>query len=135
MDYDVERRYFVEKVMDFIQALEEETTDLHLADDNRVLFRVDGRPFEALAWIDEESDMLCVTTRTADLPVEKFDEAVKFLQQDLETCWEFCAAVSKVETRYDLSMAVFVGGFSFEAVIHNLQSCAEAIEKNHAPKT
>lgn len=137
MDYDVERRYFVEKIMDFVEGLEEETSDLHLAEDNRVLFRVEGRPFEALAWINEDSDMICVTTRTADLPIEKFDEAVKFLQTNLETCWEYCVAVSTVENRYDLSMALFVGGFSFEAfeaVIHNLLSCAEAIENSHTKK-
>jgi hypothetical protein len=79
MDYDIERRYFIEKVMDFIQALEEEATDLHQAEDNRVLFRVNGRPFEVLAWISEDSDMLCITTRTDDLLVEKFEEAVEFL--------------------------------------------------------
>ncbi len=137
MDYDIERRYFVEKIMDFVQALEEETAEVHLAEDNRVLFRVEGRPFEVLAWINEDSDMLCITTRSVDLPVDQFEEAVKLLQTNLETCWEYCVAVSRVDSRYDLSMALFVGGFTFEAfeaVIHNLMSCAEAIETNHKPK-
>lgn len=134
MDYDIERRYFIEKILDFVQALEEETTDLHEDGDNRVLFRVSGRPFEALACISEESDMICVTTRTIDLPVDQFEEAVKFLQKNLEICFEYCVAVSGVEARYDLSMALFVGGFTFEAfeaVVHNLLSCAESIEQNH----
>ncbi|MCW8129828.1 MAG: CesT family type III secretion system chaperone [Planctomycetota bacterium] len=136
MDYDIERRYYVEKIMDYVDALEN-ASELQLADDNRVLFRVEGRPFEALAWIDKDSDMICITTRTADMPVEKFEEAVKLLQSNLETCWEYCVAVSAVEQRYDLSMALFIGGFTFEAfeaVIHNLMSCAEAIETNHGAK-
>jgi hypothetical protein len=133
MDFQVERRYFVEKLADFVESLEEETTDLHLAEDNRVLFRVSGRPFEALAWINEDSDMICVTTRTADLPMAQFEDAVKLLQTNLELCWEYCVAVSPVESRYDLSMALFVGGFTFEAfeaVVYNLLGCAEAIESN-----
>jgi len=137
MDHDAERRYFVEKVMDFVEAMED-ASDIQLADDNRVLFRVEGRPFEALAWIDKDSDMLCITTRTADLPVEKFKEAVKLLQTNLETCWEYCVAVAAVEQRYDLSMALFIGGFTFEAfeaVIHNLLNCAEAIETSRKKGT
>ena len=136
MDHDIERRFYVEKIMDFVDALED-ASDLQLADDNRVLFRVEGRPFEALAWIDKDSDMLCITTRTADMPVEKFEEAVKMLQANLETCWEYCVAVSAVEQRYDLSMALFIGGFTFEAfeaVIHNLLNCAEAIETGQKKK-
>jgi hypothetical protein len=131
MDYKIERRYFVEKLMDYVESLEEETSDLHLAEENRVLFRVSGRPFEALAWINEDSDMICVTTRTADLSVTQFEDAVKQLQTNLELCWEYCVAVSPVEARYDLSMALFVGGFTFEAfeaVVYNLLGCAEAIE-------
>lgn len=134
MDYDVERRYFIEKVMDFVQGLDEEIADLHQAEDNRVLFSVNGRPFEVLAWISEDSDMLCITTRTADLPLEKFEEAVEFLKANLETCWDYCVSVAAVEARYDLSMAIFVGGFTFEAfesAIYNLTGCAEAIEKNY----
>ena len=136
MDHDIERRFYVEKIMDFVDALEG-ASDLQLADDNRVLFRVEGRPYDALAWIDKDSDMLCITTRTADMPVEKFEEAVKMLQANLETCWEYCVAVSAVEQRYDLSMALFIGGFTFEAfeaVIHNLLNCAEAIETGHKKK-
>jgi len=134
MDYDIERRYFTERLMDFVQGLEEELTELHRADDNRVLFRVNGRPFETLAWINDESDMVCITTRTDDLPVEDFEEAVEFLKTNLETCWDYCVAVSPVDARYDISMAVFVGGFSFESfesAIYNLLGCAEAIEKNY----
>jgi hypothetical protein len=134
MDYDIERRYFIEKVMDFVQGLEEEVTDLHQAEENRVLFRVNGRPIEVLAWISEDSDMLCITTRTDDLPVEKFEEAVEFLKANLETCWDYCVSVAPADARYDLSMAIFAGGFSFEAfesAISNLLGCAEAIEKNY----
>jgi len=39
-----------------------------------------------------------------------------------------------VDARYDLSLAIFAGGFSFEAfeaAIYNLLGCAEAIEKNY----
>lgn len=135
MNHDTERKYFVEKIMDFLESLEDEITDLHHADENRVLFRLHGRPFEILAWINEDSDMVCVTTRTMDLEVNEFDVAVKRLQNVLETCWEYCVAVSRTEARYDLSMAIFVGGFNFEAfeaVIHNLMTCAMAIEKHHA---
>ena len=134
MDHEVERRYFIQKLVDFVQGLEEELTDLHKADDSRVLFRVNGRPFEALAWINDESDMICITTRTDDLLVEDFEEAVEFLKTNLETCWDYCVAVSPVDARYDISMALFVGGFSFESfesAIYNLLGCAEAIEKNY----
>jgi hypothetical protein len=134
MDYEVERKYFIEKVLDFVQGLEEEVADLHQAEENRVLFRVNGRPFEVLAWINEDSDMLCITTRTDDLPIAKFEEAVEFLKANLETCWDYCVAVAPVEARYDLSMAMFVGGFTFEAfesAIYNLLGCAAAIEKNY----
>jgi hypothetical protein len=134
MDYDVERKYFIEKVLDFVQGLEEEAADLHQAEENRVLFRVNGRPFEVLAWINEDSDMLCITTRTDDLPIARFEEAVEFLKANLEVCWDYCVAVAPVDARYDLSMAMFVGGFTFEAfesAIYNLLGCAEAIEKNY----
>lgn len=138
MDYDLERQYFIERIVDFVEGLDEDVSELQVADENRVLFRLEGRPFEVLAWINEDSDMICVTTRTADLPIARFDEAVKFLQDNLETCWEYCAAVSPVNSRYDLSMALFVGGFSFEAfesVLYNLLACAEAIEARHTAKT
>ncbi|MCZ7645370.1 MAG: hypothetical protein M5U26_08815 [Planctomycetota bacterium] len=137
MDYELERRYFLERLMDFVDGLEEETSELHLGDENRVLFRVNGRPFEALAWINAESDMICITTRTEDLPFEKFDEAVQFLKGTLECCWDYCIAVSAVEARYDLSMALFTGGMTFEAfeaTIYNLLACAEAIEKTYHEK-
>jgi hypothetical protein len=138
MDYDLERQYFVEKIVDFVGALDEHVSDIRTIEDNRVVFRIDDRPFEVLAYITEDSDMICVTTRTADLPVKRFDEAVKFLHANLETCWEYCVAVWPVEARYDLSMALFVDGFTFEAfesVIYNLLSCAEAIEKRHSSKS
>jgi hypothetical protein len=81
--------------------------------------------------------MVCVTTETADLPVAKFEKAVEFLKTNLETCWEFCVAVSAEDSRYNLSMASFVGGFTFDAfegTVHNLLACAEAIEKNYHEK-
>ena len=136
MDHNVERRYFIERVADFVRALEEHTGDLHITDDHRVLFRISGRPFEAMAWIDEEHDLICITTRTADMPVSEFKEAVKLLQSNLQISWEHCVAVSPVESRYDLSMALFIGGCTFEAfegMIFNLLSCAEAIEENVKP--
>ena len=134
MEHKIERRYFVEKIMDFLRLLEEDVSALHLTDEHRILFRLHGRPFEVLAWINEESDMICITTRTSDLDVSDFDHAVEKLQGAMETCWEYCAAVSRVESRYDLSMALFVGGFTveaFEAVLHNLMSCASTIEESH----
>ncbi len=137
MDHRLERRYFVERIMEFLQSLDEEVSDLHLADEHRVLFRLHGRPFEVLAWINSDSDMICVTTRTADLAITDFDEAVHRLQGVMETCWEYCISVSRVDSRYDLSMALFVGGFTpeaFEAVIHNLMSCATSIEDSHLQK-
>jgi hypothetical protein len=136
MDHNVERRYFIERVADFVRALEEHTGDLHITDDHRVLFRISSRPFEAMAWIDEEHDLICITTRTADMPVSEFKEAVKLLQSNLQISWEHCVAVSPVESRYDLSMALFIGGCTFEAfegMIFNLLSCAEAIEENVKP--
>ena len=104
-----------------------------MAEENRVLFAVGGRPFEALAWISEEHDLITLTTRTVDFPAAKFDDAVKLLETTLQICWDHCVAVSAVGTRYDLSMALFIGGYTFEAfegVIYNLLSCAEAIEEN-----
>ncbi|MCY3021919.1 MAG: hypothetical protein NTW87_23150 [Planctomycetota bacterium] len=133
MDHNIERKYFLERISDYARALEEFSGELHVTDDNRVLFTVAGRPFEALAWISEEYDLVTVTTRTADMPVSEFEDAVKILQTTLQICWDHCVAVTAVETRYDLSMAIFVGGFTFEAfegVIYNLLSCAEAIEEN-----
>ncbi len=138
MDYEVERRYFVERIADFIRALEDHTGELHVTEDHRVLFRVSGRPFESLAWIDEEHDMICITTRTTDLPPAEFNEAVKILQTTIQTCWEQCVAVCPVENRYDLSMGLFIGGCTFEAfegVIFNLMACAEAIENTCKAKT
>jgi hypothetical protein len=132
MDYQIELRYFVEKVSDYARALEEFSGELHATEENRILFRVAGRPFEALAWISEEHDLITITTRTADFPVTQFEDAVTLMQATLEICWDHCVAMTPVETRYDLSMALFVGGCTFEAfegVIYNLLSCAEAIEE------
>ena len=134
MDHELERRYFVQKATDFAKALEDGVTDLQVAEDNRILFLLDGRMFEVLAWVDAEADMVCITTRTEDMPIEKFEEAVLFLKETMELCWDYCVAVAPVEARYDLSMAVFLGGFSFEAfdsAVYNLISCAEAIEKKY----
>jgi hypothetical protein len=132
MDHDLERKYFIERTADFVRALEDRNGEVHTSDASRVLFRVSGRPFEALAWISEEYDLITITTRTVDLPSSKFEDAVKILQSTLEICWDHCVAVSPVDTHYDLSMALFIGGYSFEAfegVIFNLLSCAEAIEE------
>ena len=132
MNYDIERRYFLERIADFIQALEEPVTDLQVADDNRVLFRVSGKPFEALAWINEDYDLICITTRTAEMPAARFEEAVNILKSALQIAWDHCVAVSPVEDRYDLSMALFVGGFTFEAfegAVMNLMCAAESIEE------
>jgi hypothetical protein len=136
MNYDIERKYFIERIGDFVRALEDFSGELHVTEDNRVLFRVSGRPFEALAWVDEDHDLVCITSRTADMPVPEFNEAVKLLQSNLQICWEHCVAVSPVEHRYDISMALFIGGCTFEAfegVVFNLLSCAEAIEENVKP--
>jgi hypothetical protein len=138
MDFNIERRYFIERVSDFVRALEDFSGELHVTDDNRILFRVAGRPFEALAWIDEDHDMVCITTRTVDIHVAEFNEAVKQLQKNLQICWDHCVAVSPVEARYDLSMALFLGGCTFEAfeaIIFNLISCAEVMEETVKPST
>jgi hypothetical protein len=132
MNYDIERRYFIERISDFVQALEEPVTDLHVADDNRVLFRVSGKPFEALAWINEDYDLICITSRTAEMPAARFEEAVNILKSALQIAWDHCVAISPVEDRYDLSMALFVGGFTFEAfegAVMNLMCAAESIEE------
>lgn len=136
MNHEIERKYFLERTCDYVRALEEFSGEIHVTDDNRVLFRVAGRPFEALAWISEEHDLITITTRTAEVPVAEFNDAVKILQNALQICWDHCVAVSPVENRYDLSMAIFIGGFSFEAfegVIFNLASCAEGIEETIKP--
>jgi len=137
MDHDIERRYFLEKIADYARALEEFSGELQQADENHVLFSVNGRPFEASAWISEDYDLIAVTTRTADFPSAKFEDAVSLLQATMEICWDHCVAVSPVEARYDLSMAIFVGGFtfeSFEGVVYNLLSCAETIEEKFKTK-
>ncbi|MGD0092716.1 MAG: hypothetical protein ABSE73_22625 [Planctomycetota bacterium] len=137
MDHDIERRYFMEKIADYARALEEFSGGLQVADENHVLFCVDGRPFEATAWISEDYDLVAVTTRTVDFPSGKLEDAISLLQATMEICWDHCVAVSPVEGRYDLSMAVFLGGFSFEAfegVVHNLLSCAETIEESFEKK-
>jgi len=137
MDHDIERRYFMERIGDYARALEEFSGDLQQADENHVLFSVNGRPFEASAWISEDYDLIAITTRTVDFPSGKFEDAVSLLQATMEICWDHCVAVSPVEGRYDLSMAIFVGGFtfeSFEGVVYNLLSCAETIEENFKKK-
>lgn len=131
MDHNIERRYYVERIADFVRGLESQASDLRFIDENRVVFRAKGRPFETLAWIDEEHDLICITTRTSELPESKFDDAVKIMQLALQTCWNHCVAVSPADKHYELSMALFVGGFTFEAfeaVVFNLLACAESIE-------
>ena len=135
MDHSIERKYFVQRTVDFIKALEDQALELHLVEDERILFRVAGRPFEALAMISEDYDLITITTRTTDLPPAAFEDAVKILQSTLQTCWDHCVAVSPLEGYYDLSMAVFIGGFTFEAfegVVFNLVACSEAIEDLYA---
>lgn len=137
MDYKIERQYFMHRIADYVGGLEEHSGELHLVEDNRLLFRVSGRSFEVLAWIDEENDIICLTTRTENFATSKFEEAVKILEKTLQICWDHCVAVSPVtlsadENRYDLSMALFVGGCTFEAFesgVYNLMNCAEAIEE------
>ncbi|HYG76537.1 MAG TPA: hypothetical protein VEK08_16150 [Planctomycetota bacterium] len=137
MNYDIERQYHIERIADFVRALEESSGEIHFTDDNRVLFRVGGRPFEALAWISEEYDLITITTRTAEVQPARFEDAVKMMQSTLQICWDHCVAVSPVENRYDISMALFVGGFTFEAfdgAVFNLISCAQTIEGIIKPK-
>ena len=136
MNHEIERRYFIERIVDFVGGLEEPTSDLHLCDDNRVLFRVSGKPFEALAWVNAEHDLICITTRTTDMQPAKLEDAVNLLKSSMQICWDHCVAMSPVEDRYDLSMALFIGGFTFdafEAVVLNLLCCAEAIEEQVKP--
>jgi hypothetical protein len=142
MDPNIERQYFLEKIADFVAALEEHSGELHVTEDHRVLFRVSGRPFEAMTMIDEELDLIVVTTRTADIALSELQQAVQVLQEAMRICWEHCVAVSPIsisaeQNRYDLSMAVIAGGFTFEAfegVVYNLLSCAEEIEEHVKPK-
>jgi len=132
MNHEIERQYFIERIADFVGALEEQTSDLHVCEDNRVLFRVSGKPFEALAWINEEHDLICITTRTVEIPVTKLEDAVNILKVSMQICWDHCVAISPIENSYDLSMALFIGGFTFEAfeaVVLNLLCCSEAIEE------
>jgi hypothetical protein len=138
MDHDIERRYFIEKLSDFARALEEFSGELQVADENHVLFSLNGRPFEASAWISEDYDLIAITTRTMDFSSAKLEDAVSLLQATMEICWDHCVAVSPVEGRFDLSMALFVGGFtfeSFEGVVYNLLSCAETIEEKCKTKS
>lgn len=103
MNYDIERKYHLERIADFVRAMEEFSGEMHTTDDHRILFRVSGRPFEALAWISEEYDLITVTTRTAEVPPARFEDAVNILKSALEICWDHCVAVSPVENRYDLN--------------------------------
>jgi hypothetical protein len=132
MDYSLERKYFLEKLCDFCRALERPAANIHIADDSRVLFTSNNRPFDALAWIDEANDLICVTTRTAEVPEARFEDAVEIMQSTLQVCWDHCVAVCPVEKRYELSMAIFIGGLSFDAfegVVFNLAACADEVEK------
>ena len=137
MDHDIELRYFIEKIVDYVRALDDRVSEIHVSEDHRILFRVAGRPFEVLPWIDEDNDLICLTTRTADHEPDRLEDAVSIMQATLQTCWDHCVSVTPVERRYDLSMAIFLGGFTFEAfegVIYNLLACAEAVEQNFKSK-
>ena len=132
MDYNLERKYHLEKICDFCRALEQPALGIQVAEDSRVLFSTHGRPFDAQALIDESNDLICITTRTSALPEATFEDAVGILQTTLQICWDHCVAVCPVETYYELSMAIFIGGLTldaFEGVIFNLTACAEAVEK------
>ncbi len=137
MDYELERKYFLEKITDYCRALEQPAVSIQVAEDSRVLFSVGGRPFDALAWVDEHNDLVCITTRTGEMPEARFDEAVEIFQTTLQICWDHCVAVCSVEKRYELSMAIFIGGLTFDAfegAIFNLTGCAEEIEKSFKKK-
>jgi predicted ABC-type ATPase len=59
-----------------------------------------------------------------------FEEAVEILKANRVACGDHCVSVSPVDARYDLSMALLVDGFTFEAfeaIVYNLVGCAEAI--------
>lgn len=138
MDHNLERKYFLERIVDFCKALETPATDVHVAEDSRVLFRVSGRPFDALAWIDEQYDLVCVTTRSSEMPEAAFPDAVQIMQETMQTCWDHCVAVSPVEKRYELSMALFIGGLTFDAfegVVFTLAACADEVEKGFKKKS
>ena len=137
MDYELERKYFLEKISDYCKALEQPASSIQVAEDSRILFSVGGRPFDALAWVDENNDLVCVTTRTGEMPEAPFEEAVAMFQGTLQICWDHCVAVCAVEKRYELSMAIFIGGLTFDAfegVLFNLTACAEEIEKTFKKK-
>src|ERR1700710_303624 len=106
MDYELERKYFLEKITDYCRALEQPASSIHVAEDARVLFSSGGRPFDALAWVDENNDLVCVTTRTGEMPEALFTDAVELFQTTLQVCWDHCVAVSSVDKRYELSMAI-----------------------------
>ena len=93
MDYELERRYFLEKITDYCRALEQPAASIQVAEKARVLFSVTGRPFDALAWVDENNDLVCVTTRTCEMPEAPFDEAIEIFQSTLQICWDHCVAV------------------------------------------
>lgn len=137
MDYELERKYFLEKICDYCRALEQPAVSIQVAEESRVLFSSSGRPFDALAWVDENNDLVCVTTRTGEMPEARFEDAVEIFQETMQICWDHCVAVSAVEKRYELSMAIFIGGLTFDAfegLIFNLTACAEEIEKGFKKK-
>jgi hypothetical protein len=139
MDPELAKQYALHKILDFLTSLGNSITEVHQSEDSRLLFVLDQRPFEVLFWIEEDSDMLCVTTSTGDTSVPDFEHAVAFLRTVLETCWHYCVSVMQNDshpefTRYDLSMALFFSGINedtFEQTLVNLSQCAEAIEKHH----
>jgi hypothetical protein len=103
-----------------------------MAEKKRVLFRVNGRPFDALAWIDDMYDLVCITTRTAEMPKAGLNDAVTTMHDIMQICWEHCVAFTLVDKRYELSMAIFITGLTFEAFessVMNLLACAEETEK------
>jgi len=82
MDYKLKRKYFQEKIADFVRAFEDPSPICISRTSKRVYFRCGGRPFEVIAWIDKDYDLICVTTKTADTRTAKVEDAVQILSHD-----------------------------------------------------
>jgi len=132
MDYKLERKYFQERSPTSCVLSRTRSPICIFPDEQRVYFRCGGRPFEVIAWIDKDYDLICVTTKSADTRTAKVKTPSRILEATMRVCWEHCVSFYPVETRYELSMALFVGGCTFEAFegcVYTLMGCAEAIEE------